>query len=161
MTKLYSAISLIPLCLSPMNRSPRAARKKMRGTRATPPPNWGVMWHRVAVLSDIPLPGPMGVALVLIYLCGKAPNSPPRSGAEGSGCGCPLFPLPWMIPDRSSPSRVRFAASRPGLLRADPREIAVYEGKGGFGPGLPGRKEPFGHISVLTRSGGAESPVGP
>ena len=27
--------------------------------------------------------------------------------------------LPWMIPDRSSPSRVRFAASRPGLLRAD------------------------------------------
>ena len=31
----------------------------------------------------------------------------------------PLSPRPWMIPDRSSPSRVRFAASRPGLLRAD------------------------------------------
>ena len=29
-------------------------------------------------------------------------------------------PLDWaMIPDRSSPSRVRFAASRPGRLRAD------------------------------------------
>ena len=37
-----------------------------------------------------------------------------------------LFPLPWMIPDRSSPSRVRLRlASRPGPLRADPKGIAV------------------------------------
>ena len=36
-----------------------------------------------------------------------------------------------MVADRSSPSRVRFAASRPGLLRADPRGDAVHEGKGG------------------------------
>ena len=35
-----------------------------------------------------------------------------------------------MIPDRSSPSRVRCAASRPGRLRADPGDVAVYEGKG-------------------------------
>ena len=33
----------------------------------------------------------------------------------------PPFPSYRMIPDRSSPSRVRFAASRPGRLRADPR----------------------------------------
>ena len=33
----------------------------------------------------------------------------------------PLFPSPWMISDRSSPSRVRFAASRPGLLRDAPK----------------------------------------
>ena len=42
----------------------------------------------------------------------------------------PPFPSPWMIPDRSSPSRVRCAASRPGPLRADPGDVAVYEGKG-------------------------------
>ena len=35
-----------------------------------------------------------------------------------------------MIPDRSSPSRVRCAASRLGRLRADPGDVAVYEGKG-------------------------------
>ena len=35
-----------------------------------------------------------------------------------------------MIADRSSPSRVRCAASRPGPLRADPGDVAVYEGKG-------------------------------
>ena len=39
------------------------------------------------------------------------------------------FP-PRMIADRSSPSRVRCAASRPGRLRADPGDVAVYEGKG-------------------------------
>ena len=73
------------------------------------------------------------------------------------------FPSPRMIPDRSSPSRVRFAASRPGPLRADPKGMSVYEGKGGlrFGPGLPGPKEPFGHTSALSRSVEAESPAGP
>ena len=40
------------------------------------------------------------------------------------------FPSPRMIADRSSPSRVRCAASRPGRLRADPGDVAVYEGKG-------------------------------
>ena len=43
----------------------------------------------------------------------------------------PPFPSPWMIPDRSSPSRVRFAAWRPGALRADLERRAVHEGKGG------------------------------
>ena len=46
-----------------------------------------------------------------------------------------LFPLPWMIPDRSGPIRRR----------------AVYEGKGGLG--FRGRvraeREPFGHTSRL------------
>ena len=63
---------------------------------------------------------------------------PPRSGALSSALpipstAAPRFPSPWMIPDRSSPSRVRFAALRPGLLRADPKGIAVYEGKRGVG----------------------------
>ena len=33
----------------------------------------------------------------------------------------PPFPSRFIFPDRSSPSRVRFAASRPGQLRADPK----------------------------------------
>ena len=57
----------------------------------------------------------------------------------------PPFPSLWMIPDRSSPSRVRFAASRPGPLRADPKGNAVYEGKGGlrFRAVATGRKGTF------------------
>ena len=47
-----------------------------------------------------------------------------------------LFPLPWMIPDRSSPSWVRFAASRPGRLRSDPKDALLTRGKGGCGSGL-------------------------
>ena len=82
----------------------------------------------------------------------------------------PPVPSPWMIPHRSSPSRVRFAASRPGLLRADPRGWLFMRGKGGAGRGAPRagcqtystiryvivpivgaerRKEPFGHTSRL------------
>ena len=55
----------------------------------------------------------------LIYPCGKAWNRPP-------------FPSRFIVSNRSSPSRVRFAASRPGLLRtADPKRMTVYAGKGG------------------------------
>ena len=43
----------------------------------------------------------------------------------------PLSPRPWMIPDRSSPSRVRYVASRPGLLRADQKGWLFMRGKGG------------------------------
>ena len=68
-----------------------------------------------------------------------------------------------MIADRSSPSRVRCAASRPGRLRADPGGRGCLRGKGdgwawlsGFsGPCLPGRREPFGPTSRLSRSGGS------
>ena len=38
-----------------------------------------------------------------------------------------------MISDRFSPSRVRFAASRPGLLRADPKGWLFMREKGGAG----------------------------
>ena len=97
----------------------------------------------------MPLSGPIGVALVLIYPCGKAWNSP-QEGALKEGRRTyemavapvgknPLSPLPWMIPDRSSPSRVRFAASRPGRLRADPGDALFRRGKGGSGRGAQGR----------------------
>ena len=55
----------------------------------------------------------------------------------------PPFPSPWIIPDRSSPSRVRFAASRPGPLRADLGRRAVHEGKGGIRAVWTGRKGTF------------------
>ena len=45
----------------------------------------------------------------------------------------PPFPSRLIVPDRSSPSRVRFAASRPGLLRADPKDALLTRGKGGCG----------------------------
>ena len=61
-----------------------------------------------------------GVALVLIYPCGKAQKNPP-------------FPSRLIVPNWSSPSRVRFAASRPGLLRADPKDALLTRGKGGCG----------------------------
>jgi hypothetical protein len=42
------------------------------------------------------------------------------------------FPSPSIIPDRSSPSRVRFAArsARPGPLRADPKQRDFQKGRG-------------------------------
>ena len=36
-----------------------------------------------------------------------------------------------MIPDRSSPSRLRFAAPRPGVLRADPKAASPRPGNAG------------------------------
>ena len=65
---------------------------------------------------------PHGVAHVLIYPCGKACKNPP-------------FPSRFIVSDRSSPSRVRFAASRPGLLRADPKDALLTRGKGKRRPG--------------------------
>ena len=71
-------------------------------------------------------------------------EQPPGGGAKSLASPIPStvappFPSPWMIPDRSSPSRVRCAASRPGLLRADPKGWWLFmRGKGGgagLGPG--------------------------
>ena len=69
----------------------------------------------------------------------------------------PLSPRPWMIADRSSPSRVRFAASRLGLLRADPKRWlfmkergvrAVWTGrKGTFRPYQPLEPQPRGAVT--------------
>ena len=98
-----------------------ARKEKSCAERAPPQKNRGVMRPRIEVRCGIPLSGPMGVALVLIYPCGKAWNSPP-------------FPSRFIVSDRFSPSRVRFAASRPGRLRADPKDALLTRGKGGGGP---------------------------
>ena len=73
-----------------------------------------------------------------------------------------------MIPDRSSPSRVRCAAPRPGRLRADPGDVAVYEKKGMDGLGCrvaSGRVNgPEGNLSalpgLLAAAGGRSHPQG-
>ena len=75
------------------------------------------MRPKVDARYGVPLLGPIRVALVLIY--------PLREGSEK-----PPFPSRLIVPIGPSPSRVRFAASRPGRL--GPIEgMTVYEGKGG------------------------------
>ena len=63
----------------------------------------------------------------------------------------PHSPSPRMIPDRSSPSRVRSAASRPGPLRADLERRAVHEGKGGGSGRVDG---PKGNLNFDTDDDG-------
>ena len=84
---------------------PRAA---CRESRERPPQNRGVMRSFTDGIGDMPLYRPPWGRSRLIYPCGKAWKNPP-------------FPSRLIVPDRSSPSRVRFAASRPGPLRADPK----------------------------------------
>ena len=57
--KPLSAICLIPLWLSAVNRPARFRRGRKAGTRATPPKAGGHVTP-IAVLSGIPLSGPMG-----------------------------------------------------------------------------------------------------
>ena len=56
----------------------------------------------------------------------------------------PPSPSRFIVSDRSSPSRVRFAASRPGRLRTDPKDALAYEGKGGGWTWLSGGFGPCG-----------------
>ena len=65
------------------------------------------------------------------------------------------YPFPLVLHDSRSVLAVkgRFAASRPGPLRADLKGMAVYEGKGVDGPGCrvaSGRVDgPKGNLSVI------------
>ena len=164
-----SFMSLIPLLLSPVNRPATLRTREIEKDESDPPQNRGVMRPFVEARCGVPSTRPHGVALVIIYPCGKARNSPP-------------FPSRFIVSDRSSPSRVRFAASRPGRLRADPKDALLTRGKGGRAVGRGGRvasplvhdkgyyhsycganaeREPFGHTSHLSRGRGALSPAGP
>ena len=58
----------------------------------------------------------------------------------------PLFPLPWMIPDRPSPSRVRFRRFAPWTAAGRSEGMAVYEGKGGGRAVWTARKGTFSVI---------------
>ena len=126
-------ISISLFCSYPLPIGvPRADPAKTERTIATPPKRRGSRGpHRGAEFhASI---RPPWVAIVLNYPCGKARNRTDRSADRG-GARVP-FPSPWMIPDRSSPSRVRFAASRPGRLRADPKGWRFTRGKGGTATG--------------------------
>ena len=57
---------------------PRADTEKSGETIATPPPKRGFLPAPIAALSTVPLSRPQGVAIVCIYPCGKAWNSPPE-----------------------------------------------------------------------------------
>ena len=88
------------------------------GDESDPPQKRGGMRTRIAALCSTLLSGPMGSLSSFIYPCGKAQKQPP-------------FPSRFIVSERSSPSRVRFAASRPGRLRADPKDALLTRGKGG------------------------------
>ena len=136
--KPLSSICLNRLCLCTVNRSETLTTRKRRERRERPPQKQGghaafrsgTLWHTST--------RPHGVAHVLIYPCGKACKNPP-------------FPSRFIVADRSSPSRVRFAASRPGRLRADPKDALLTRGKGGSrfsrgGRGWVPRPAPFGGV---------------
>ena len=66
----------------------------------------------------------------------------------------PPFPSRFIVSDRSSPSRVRFAASRLGLLRADPGDALfspLAHDKGYYHSQYHGRRVqcPRGTVSVV------------
>ena len=79
----------------------------------------------------------------MLRKCLAARFTSPKSPFVQSLLQPPPFPLALDDSDRSAPSRVRFAASCPGPLRADLETRAVHEGKGGFRAVWTGRKVPF------------------
>ena len=106
-----SFISLIPLCLSAVNRPPRVGREKKRGARATPPkvgghviPDSGAMFHasirsHAGSLSSLFIPaGRLGTAPRRGRL--KKGHRPMETAVAPVGKN-PLSPLPGMIPDRT------------------------------------------------------------
>ena len=118
----HSSICLIPLWLAALKRPSCVPGPHVGLGRERPPPKTGGSCGPAQMAGVTCLcTGPHGVAHVLIYPCGKAWKPPP-------------FPSRFIVSDRSSPSRVRFAASRPGRLRADPKDALLTMGKGGIGP---------------------------
>ena len=91
-------------------------------------------WH----LEHASIPAPMGSLTSSFIPAGRLRNHP--------------FPSRFIVSDRSSPSRVRFAASRPGLLRADPKDALLTRGRGGVGPCGRQRSDPATDRAGRVRS---------
>ena len=149
----HSSICLIPLWLSPVNRPAMSHEKKKAGTRATPPQkNRGVMRTRIAGIWNMPLSrSPWGRSRPHLSLR-EGLEQPPGGGAKSPvspipSTAAPPFPSRFIVSDRSSPSRVRCAASRPGRLAGRSERRAAYEGRGGgSGRGVRGRvASPLAH----------------
>ena len=149
----YSSIYLITLWLATLKRPSRVPGTACRaGDDSDPPKNRGVMRSQKAGICNMPLFDRMTGRYRLIYPCGKAWNRPP-------------FPSRFIVSDRSSPSRVRFAASRPGLLPGRSERRAAHEGKGGgSGRGVRGQvASPLAHDKGYYHSytEGADAPSPP
>ena len=118
----HSSIYLIPLWLAILKQpSPCVPGAHVENDDSDPPKKRGGMRSQKEVRCGIPL---------FARMTGRyRPHLSLREGLEQ-----PPFPSRFIVSDRSSPSRVRFAASRLGRLRADPKDALFTRGKGGFGP---------------------------
>ena len=123
--KPLSSMCLIPLWLAALKRRGSLRTRAGENDESDPPLNGGDMRSFVEVRCDVPLLGPMGSLSSSFIPAGRLGPPPP-------------FPSRFIVSDRSSPSRVRFAASRPGRLRADPKDALLTRGKGGSGRGAGG-----------------------
>ena len=115
----HSSIYLIPLWLAILKQpSPCVPGAHVENDDSDPPKKRGGMRSQKEVRCGIPL---------FARMTGRyRPHLSLREGLEQ-----PPFPSRFIVSDRSSPSRVRFAASRLGRLRADPKDALLHEGKGG------------------------------
>ena len=82
-TTAFSYLSHSAVVIPCESARPLPTREK-GGDESDPQKNRGVMRPWIAALCSTPLSRPHGVALVLIYPCGKAQKQPPRSGAEST-----------------------------------------------------------------------------
>ena len=136
--------------------APPCRTGKKEGDESDPPQKRGGMRTRIAALRGVPLSGPMRVALVLIYPCGKARNRPPGGLLKSSGAGAP-FPLslddfrsvlavkgslrrfaPWTAPGRSEGKRC--LQGERGVVGLRVCGFRAVERAG---------REPFGHTGRL------------
>ena len=159
-TQSRSSIYLILIWLSPTSCPPPCRTGKKGGDDSDPPRNGGLLRPRIAARCPTPLSGPMR-GRYRPYLSLREGSEPDRSERRRRWCGCPLFPLPWMIPDRSSPSRVPLCRFAPWTAPGRSEGMAVYEGKGRWGFGPKGSFRPYQRLEPQRWGGGWGSPAGP
>ena len=116
--KQLSSICLIPLWLASLERRGSLTTREGEKDESDPPQTGGDLRPKVESRYGVPLFRPHGVALVLIYPCGKAWKTPP-------------FPL--TLDDFASVLAVKGSLRRFAPLTAPGRSegMTVYEGKGG------------------------------
>ena len=117
--KPLSSMCLIPPWLAILKQpSPCVPGAHVEKDESAPPKPGGHVTFRRDMMLHVSTPAPWGSLSSSFIPAGRLRNSPP-------------FPSRFIVSDRSSPSRVRFAASRPRRLRADPKDALLTRGKGG------------------------------
>ena len=121
-TQSRSSIYLILIWLSTTSCPPPCRTGKKGGDDSDPPRNGGLLRSRIAARCPTPLSGPMRGRYRPYLSLREGSEKDHNGGARREGgrhwCSIP-FPSWRMISDWSSPSRVRFAVSRSGSLRAE------------------------------------------